>query len=149
MRTYFTYSPFVKGVTFLTALLLLGAIVTICFLQEESWLWQGLLVLFLGSVLIVPVLYAPWYYERRAEGLYIRRLAFGRLYRYADYELSEEQGVVPIGALRLWGSGGYCGFLGLFYSPSRGRFTLIITDPGRPCYQLRHRKTGRIILVSK
>lgn len=147
MKTYFTYSPLVKGMTLLTALLLIGAIAALTFLYEGSPVWQVLLVLMLSLALVVPVLYAPWYYEMRADGLYVRRLGFGRLYSYVDYELDQEQGPIPIDCLRLWGSGGYCGFLGHYYSKARGRFVMIATTQHGPFYLLRHRQTGRQIVV--
>lgn len=149
MKTKFTYSRVVKAITAFCLVSLVLALVGVIFLYEGSPLIEALLIALLSVIIIVPVYYAPRYYELRVEGLYIRRLGFGRLYSYMDYEITEEQGDIPLYALRLWGSGGYWGFWGKFYSGTRGTFDLIATRRSGAYYQLRHRRSGRVVIVGK
>ena len=68
----------------------------------------------------ITVLWKPVYYEWQPDGLHVRLLAFKKFYPYAQYEVEEDGTLLRRIRLRLFGSGGFFGYLGYFWIVDRG-----------------------------
>lgn len=144
----FRYSGFVKGVTAFCLGLNLTLFGYLILGQGDLW---GRLV---GCALLVfgviwPFLRSPravrWDDERVTLYLWWGKKVFPS----ADYELSHVEGEQHVWAIRLFASGGYFGFWGLFWSQRIGRFRLYQTDMRSTRYlRLEHRLSGRLYYIA-
>ena len=62
------------------------------------------------------------------EEVVLRRLLWTTRYSRSVYDITEERSEAPEKALRVFGSGGYFGFSGLFYKSGLGFFRLLMTE---------------------
>lgn len=143
----FLYSGYVKGVTAFCLALLLG--LTAFFLSQGSvysYVWAFLTV---SLGIVHPFLRSPRAVESSKIGIILYRHLGKKEFPATEYEISECTEDWPLYEVRLWASGGYFGFWGLFYTPRLGRFYLYQTDTRSKHYmKLRHRHTGRLYLIA-
>ena len=62
------------------------------------------------------------------EEVVLRRLLWTTRYSRSVYDITVEHSKAPEQALRVFGSGGYFGFSGLFYKSGLGFFRLLMTE---------------------
>lgn len=143
----FRYSGFVKGATAFCLILQIGLVVyLLCQGEAYSYVW-AFLTLTLG--IMYPFLRSPKAMFRDEAGVILYRQLGKKVFPATEYEISECTEDWPLYEVRLWASGGYFGFWGLFYTPRLGRFYLYQTDTRSKRYmRLRHRRTGRLYLIA-
>lgn len=139
-RVRATYSMFVKT---LTAIVLVGNVVCMYLLLPEPNLALRLVWGGVGVLLVVFAGLAPVWFEEQ-EGQYVLRLvAMSMTFDKAVYEASPISSDEVDGAIRLFGSGGYFGFTGWFWSRRLGRFRCFASTLNRPLVRIHRRGDER------
>ena len=127
MHYTFRYSTLVKVLTALGLLTLGLLLYLLC--AEENWLSFARIVC---VVVVVCLLYHPLSMPLSltddGEEVILRRLLWTTRYSRSVYDITEEHSEAPEKALRVFGSGGYFGFSGLFYKSGLGFFRLLMTE---------------------
>ena len=127
MHYTFRYSTLVKALTAL-GLLTLGLLLYLWY-AEENWTSFVRIVYVVGVVLLLyPPLSMPLSLTDDGEEVVLRRLLWTTRYSRSVYDITEERSEAPEKALRVFGSGGYFGFSGLFYKSGLGFFRLLMTE---------------------
>ena len=127
MHYTFRYSTLVKALTALGLLTLGLLLYLLC--AEEHWTSFARIVYAVGMVLLLyPSLSMPLSLTDDGEEVVLRRLLWTTRYSRSVYDITEERSKAPEQALRVFGSGGYFGFSGLFYKSGLGFFRLLMTE---------------------
>lgn len=126
------YSRFVKVVTIATTTLLISLSTYFLYIlttvDEGSIAFLAPLPIVLTLLLIIPFLFSPRGYALTEAGVLIKRPIGGILIPYGNIANVR---VVTEGlgrGIRLWGSGGLYGFIGLFHIKNLGRVWVYATD---------------------
>ena len=83
------------------------------------------------AALIEPIISMPVRLSYDGECVVLRRLLTSKTYSHADYHIEVVTGLELSGGLRLFASGGYFGFTGLFWRPKMGLYRLVQTESTR------------------
>ena len=126
MHYTFRYSTFVKVITFIglwALALILYLLLTVDGLSSFAFvLWAGALTL------IYPPLAMPRSIEDDGETVVLKRLLWSKRYSRTTYDISEVSGINLMNGLRVFGSGAYFCYSGLFYKSKMGFFKLVATE---------------------
>lgn len=146
MQYKFRYSRLVVLVSLFTfPILCVGTY----FLLSEPLGW---ITYFIVPCLLVlmwsPIAAMPLSLELDAEGIRLRRLLWTSYYSREEYEIDEECTENLARGLRVFASSGYFGFVGRFWTPSRGTYTLIQTEYTKYYLRLIRRKTGQRVYIA-
>lgn len=98
--------------------------------------------------LLYPILSMPISLSDDGDTLTLRRLIWTKQYRRAEYSIENVDKINLQGSLRLFGSGGYFGFLGLFWSPTLGVFNLIQTESSSYFIKIRKKRSSRFTYIA-
>lgn len=127
------YSRFVRAVT--TAMVILMIFLSMFFLYLLIVVGDGIVILaplpIVLALLIIPYLFSPRGYALTESGVLIRRPVGNILIPYnsiANVRIVTEK---LRWGIRLWGSGGLYGFIGLFHIKNLGRVWMYVTDHSR------------------
>lgn len=148
MHYTFVYSRFVKILSVLGLLGLAFLVWSLVTVEEKSLLF---LLLGWGGVvaLLYPIVSMPISLSDDGECLVLRRLFWTRRYHRSEYVIQEATGVDVGGSVRVFASGGYFGFTGLFWSSKQGLFRLLQTETATNTYlQVTKKKGGRSLYVA-
>ena len=127
MHYTFRYSTLIKALTALGLLTLGLLLYLLC--AEEHWISFARIVYAVGVVLLLyPPLSMPLSLTDDGEEVVLRRLLWTTRYSRSIYDITVERSKAPEQALRVFGSGGYFGFSGLFYKSGLGFFRLLMTE---------------------
>lgn len=147
MRHRFCYSDKVWALTLTTQLVLLVLTLTLSFCHKAP-----AMVVFCLAACWLPVLltaaFAPLYYVKRNDGVVLRLLCCKMHFCSKDYTL-EPCLFAEASMVRLFGSGGFLGYYGWYYSEGIGRFLLFSTGRGTRFLKLTHKVTGRVVLIQE
>ncbi|MDO4707911.1 MAG: hypothetical protein Q4A61_05790 [Porphyromonadaceae bacterium] len=148
MYQKFRYSGFIKGATVFCLLVFLGLAY---FLVAEQGGLEGMLgglaVIIVG--VIWPYLRSPKAVSWDEAGVVLYQQSGQKVFSATDYEIDIESGVQLFWGMRLWASGGYFGFWGLFSSPRLGRYWLYQTDTSSKHYlRLQHRTSKKLYFIA-
>lgn len=99
-------------------------------------------------VLVYPIISMPLSLSYDGERLILRRLLWSKVYSRADYSIQKVKGLSLQGSLRVFGSGGYFGFLGLFWKPKVGLFKLIQTESSSSYLQITRKGGSRTLYIA-
>lgn len=147
MRHRFCYSGKVWALTLTTQLVLLVVTMTLFLCRVAP-----AMVAFCLAVCWLPVLltaaFAPLYYVKRNDEVVLRLLCCKMHFRSKDYTL-EPCLFAEVSTARLFGSGGFLGYYGWYYSEGIGRFLLFSTGRGIRFMKLTHKVTGRVVLIQE
>ena len=76
------------------------------------------------------------------------RLLTSKTYSHADYHIEVVTGLELSGGLRLFASGGYFGFTGLFWRPKMGLYRLVQTESTRTYLKITRRGKRRSLYIA-
>lgn len=151
MRTYLSYSRLVKGITVGTTIVV-GLCVVWALRGEgaDEPLAYAVYTVSAGLValLLWCVLEAPVYYELTPEGLRLSLVGYTRFYSHEIYKIDLRDRLELRSAKRVFGSGGFCGYLGLWSVSGRGVSRFYLTNEKPSVISIKHKKTGRYTFVS-
>lgn len=99
-------------------------------------------------VLVYPIISMPLSLSYDGERLVLRRLLWSKVYSRADYSIQKVEGLSLEGSLRVFGSGGYFGFSGLFWKPKVGLFKLIQTESSSSYLQITRKGGSRTLYIA-
>lgn len=99
-------------------------------------------------VLVYPIISMPLSLSSDGETLVLRRLLWSKVYSRADYCIQKVEGLSLEGSLRVFGSGGYFGFSGLFWKPKVGLFKLIQTESSSSYLQITRKGGSRTLYIA-
>lgn len=128
------YDRFVKAITIAVVLLLtLLSIYGLYLLFTVDWNGVALLALLSIAllpllILVIPFLFSPRAYVLTATGVLIKRPLNSIFISYSSIASVRMVMEKPIWGIRLWGSGGLYGFIGLFHYKNLGRVWMYATD---------------------
>lgn len=127
MHYTFRYSTLIKALTAL-GLLTLGLLLYLLCAEEHSISFARIVYAVGVVLLLYPPLSMPLSLTDDGEEVVLRRLLWTTRYSRSVYDITVEHSKVPEQALRVFGSGGYFGFSGLFYKSGVGFFRLLMTE---------------------
>ncbi len=140
---------FSTPVVITTLIVLIGLGVSSYFMLTEA---DDIVVTIVGCLLslalLLPVAAIPLSLEWSASEVRLRRLLWLSRYSIEDYEIDECVSRDLSLGIRLFGTGGYFGFFGWFYSASGAPYRLIQTEYTRHYLKLCNRKTGRYTYIA-
>lgn len=148
MYQKFHYSGYVKVIT----AIILGIALLLAYMQfttdeDGMGILYALLVLIVG--IVWPFLRSPKGVYRDEAGIILYRQYGKKEFSAADYEIEEYTDKHIISGIRIWASGGYFGFWGLFWLKKYGFYRLYQTNIRTQGYlKLKHRDTGRLYFIS-
>lgn len=111
----------------------------------------GLALLCYLFILVYYMMQAPRYYMIDRMGLTLKLLVGQKFYPAGEYEIDSEgdfSSEVKQG-FRLWGSGGYFGFVGKFRVPQKGTCQFYLSNNSGNLIRLRNKQTGKYTYISK
>ena len=82
------------------------------------------------------------------ERVVLRRLLTSKTYTHTDYHIEVVSGLELSGGLRLFASGGYFGFTGLFWRPKMGLYRLVQTESTHTYLQITRRGKRRSLYIA-
>ena len=147
MKKYFNYSKKVKLIT-ASVFALVAAITLWVILQENVTTTEIVCLCIAWLPLIVATGFAPVYYEKTEDEVAVRLLYFKRRYSLDDYSL-DHCSIGKGGMARLFGSGGFFGYLGWFNKKDIGTFLMYSTSGGDKYLKLTNKKTGKKVLIEE
>lgn len=101
-------------------------------------------------ILLYYGLKAPRFYVWMPEGLFLKFLLGSKFYAYRDYDIVRDVSPSEIkGSVRVFGSGGYCGYIGLFRTPQKGVCQFYLTNQDGYLIKLIDRTRKRDIYISQ
>lgn len=140
---------FSTPVVITTLIVLIGLGISSYYMLTEA---ADVVVTIIGCLLVLalllPIAAIPVSLERSASEVRLRRLLWTTCYSIEDYEIDECKSQDLSLGIRLFGTGGYLGFFGWFYSGSGAPYRLIQTEYTSHYLKLRNRKTGRYIYIA-
>lgn len=128
------YDRLVRTVTYLIVALILVLFACISYLVMIEGGYIGILIPSLLAVLyflivFLPYLFSPRSYALTMKGILIKRPLKSILIPYNEItSLKKITWTSVLRSVRLWGSGGLYGFVGLFRIPDLGRVWMYVTD---------------------
>ena len=142
MRHYYQLSPLVWVSTGIAYVTLVG--ILIYFIYEGLGIEMYLFILAIILLTSITVLWKPVYYE----WLRLRLLAFEKFYSYEDYEIEEDGTMKGRITLRLFGSGGFFGYLGYFWVRKRGVSLCYLAHESKPILRIHKKGKKRSIFIN-
>lgn len=134
MKKYFNirWSSFVKSITAIFAVVFLFAAILLLnkALDYDPNALSGFIIVV--SVSVAFSLNAPRYIKLSDKSLSITRLCFKTVIDYDQIECISRYN--PSGDIRIFGSGGYCGFVGIFRNKEIGNYFAFIGDNDEAVY---------------
>lgn len=127
MHYTFRYSTLIKALTAL-GLLTLGLLLYLLYIAEDLSSFSSIVYMVGVVLLLYPPLSMPLSLTDDGKEILLRRLLWTTRYNRSVYDITEERSKAPEQALRVFGSGGYFGFSGLFYKSGLGFFRLLMTE---------------------
>lgn len=127
MHYTFRYSTLIKALTAL-GLLTLGLLLYLLYIAEDLSSFSSIVYMVGVVLLLYPPLSMPLSLTVDGEEVVLRRLLWTTRYSRSVYDITVEHSKAPEQALRVFGSGGYFGFSGLFYKSGLGFFRLLMTE---------------------
>lgn len=127
MHYTFRYSTLIKALTAL-GLLTLGLLLYLLYIAEDLSSFSSIVYMVGVVLLLYPSLSMPLSLTDDGEEVVLRRLLWTTRYSRSVYDITVEHSKAPEQALRVFGSGGYFGFSGLFYKSGLGFFRLLMTE---------------------
>ena len=100
------------------------------------------------AALIEPIVSMPLRLSYDGERVVLRRLLTSKTYSHADYHIEVVTGLELSGGLRLFASGGYFGFTGLFWRPKMGLYRLVQTESTRTYLKITRRSKRRSLYIA-
>jgi len=100
------------------------------------------------AALIEPIVSMPVRLSYDGERVVLRRLLTSKTYTHTDYHIEVVTGLELSGGLRLFASGGYFGFTGLFWRPNMGLYRLVQTESTRTYLQITRRGRKRSLYIA-
>lgn len=146
MRHYYRLSPLVWVSTGIAYVTLVG--ILIYFIYEGLGIEMYLFILAIILLTSITVLWKPVYYEWQPDGLRLRLLAFEKFYSYEDYEIEEDGTMKGRITLRLFGSGGFFGYLGYFWVRKRGVSLCYLAHESKPILRIHKKGRKRSIFIN-
>lgn len=136
MSYYFRFSKTVMIITAL-GILALGILLYFLLFHSDKSMYDligwGVII-----ALLYPIASMPIYIKDDGDTLLLKRLLWTKLYQRSEYTIEQSSEANLKGTIRVFGSGGYFGFIGFFYKPKMGLFRLIQTE-----------STGSYLIVKK
>ena len=105
-------------------------------------------VLVIIALMSITVLWRPVYYEWQPDGLHVRLLAFNKFYPYAQYEIEEDGTLLRRIRFRLFGSGGFFGYLGFFWIVERGICLCYVAHESQPVLFIHKQGSKRGVFIN-
>lgn len=129
-------------------------LVNVAFIFTLWLLWTESVSIFLlviptiivGFAVVFALSLCPCYVERRGELLTVRCLLYRRSFDLRSCSLVFYDRAPTKGMIRSFGSGGYFGYTGYFYSPTLGHCFVLLTHYKRSCLLIRNAQ-GRQSLI--
>lgn len=145
-RAYFTWDWLCILITLCVSIILLGVVLFV-WVDIPSWVhWY--LGIFLIPALVGVIAICPVYIERRGQSLFLRCL----LYKHT-FNLEQCRSITPMegarlsGAIRSFGSGGFFGYTGYWWSKRHGHFVLYTCHRRQPTLELITTKGRKYIIA--
>lgn len=116
------WSDFVKVLTLIVGILIIGVEALLISVFWESLEWASIfLSIFVLLIMGYFTLQSPMYLEFTDSELILKKLVGKTEIKYNDIEnvVAYDKNILNI---RIAGSGGFCGFIGLFYDSKLGRY---------------------------
>ena len=101
-------------------------------------------VLVIIALMSITVLWKPVYYEWQPDGLHVRLLAFNKFYPYAQYDGTLLRRI----RFRLFGSGGFFGYLGFFWIVERGICLCYVAHESQPVLFIHKQGSKRGVFIN-
>lgn len=119
---------------------------------------EVMLAVFLGGGIILTfvalgycALQSPVSYTMDSEGLHLKTFGGIKHFTWAEYDIVSnlEASIELRHSVRLFGSGGFFGYLGTFSVPDRGTCRLYLTSRKGAVMRLRHKHTGKYTYITQ
>lgn len=112
--------------------------------------WWEIIACSMGLIILtLAIMATPIFYTIGTDELYLRLLAFPLHFPMSQYNVNECDLTDLKKAIRVFGSAGFMGYLGYFWSKEEGNFFLLLTNEEKIGYMIKNKKTGRTIYMSK
>lgn len=117
-----------------------------------------MLYVFLGLALVITlvalgycILQSPISYTMDSQALHLQTIGGIKSFPYTHYDLVAdlEASTELRRCIRLFGSGGFCGYLGTFSVKDRGTCRLYLTSRKGRVIRLRHKQTGKYTYITQ
>lgn len=146
MKYNFRYSRAVQIITAL-GILALGLLLYVLISSKEKSMYD---IIGWGAacILIFPILSMPISLEDDGDTLVLKRLLWSEQYSRTEYTIEESKEIDLSNSIRIFGSGGYFGFIGLFWKSKIGIFRLIQTEASNSYLIIRKIGTSKTLYIS-
>lgn len=159
-RTAFRYSRTVKWITAFCLTIILATTTMVLTHGDYTFKSSGVevvywVILALAMLLVLAIsgyygLRAPRYYILSAEGLYIKFFVGSIYYDSKSFEITSNIPAEEIkGSIRVWGSGGYFGYIGKFKVPRVGICQFYVTNKRDNLIRIVNRSKGKRTYISQ
>lgn len=128
-------------------ILAIGLMLVVTYPYNRWW------VIAINAVAVIITIYfiaiSPRYWVLTDEGLKLTRLLSPPLFFPSkEYTIKSANSSQISSSIRVLGSGGFMGALGLFHSQELGFFTLYVTDAKEPLLLIKRKRDGKNIVMN-
>lgn len=132
-----------------TTLYSIGIILLLAATYPYNTWWVICINVFVMAITLYFVAIAPRCWVITNDGLRLTRVfSPSLLFSFEEYTIKSTTMSRTSNALRVFGSGGFMGFIGLFYSKNLGFFSMYITDQKSDILVLSRKRDGKAVVMN-
>lgn len=145
MERKFNYSGLVIGMTILGLICLFSLCYVVATSKSDFTTVIGVLAIIL---LLYPLINAPVSVIQTNDGVRLNRFLNRKMYKSIDYDIKEVSEIDFSGSIRVLGSSGYFGYIGLFWKKGFGFFQLVQTESSHKFLEIKNKKNNHKVYIA-
>lgn len=145
MERKFNYSGLVIGMTILGLICLFSLCYVVATSKSDFTTVIGVLAIIL---LLYPLINAPVSVIQTNDGVRLNRFLTRKMYKSIDYDIKEVSEIDFSGSIRVLGSSGYFGYIGLFWKKGFGFFQLVQTESSHKFLEIKNKKNNHKVYIA-